>query len=471
MSKDKLLKAIEEKYKKLGVPLDSMLEGLLWSTPITYWDYIQTDALLGLQIPRTDQPDEMVFIMYHQVNELLFKMVLWEIDQVAKTDEISAEKFSMHLMRISRYFDMLSNSFTVMADGMERDQYLKFRNTLTPASGFQSGQYRKIEFASTELINLIDNRFRATIDRETPFEYAFEHLYWQAAGKDYKTGKKSYTLTVFEENNKDEFIRFAIIKKQYDLMVRSRALKIFSFLTICIFCFGCEKDPKKEVIEEEITFVEPQDIYEFGFNLNDYVVKRDTIKKGDSFGEILERNNIGYPHIFQIAEKAKDTFDIRKLQVGKPYTLLCSKDSLEIPKCFIYQPNVEEYVVVSFQDSIHAYTSRKPIKYVEKTVSGVIKTNISEALEEEGLSLRLAYKMADEIFAWTIDFRRLQKGDRFKVIYTDKFIDDTIYAGVQNVKAAYMEYNKEPFYAFKFETDSIKKVGDPLDKKEEVKEV
>ena len=110
MSKDKLLKAIEEKYKKLGVPLDSMLEGLLWSTPITYWDYIQTDALLGLQIPRTDQPDEMVFIMYHQVNELLFKMVLWEIDQVAKTDEVSAEKFAMHLMRISRYFDMQSNS-------------------------------------------------------------------------------------------------------------------------------------------------------------------------------------------------------------------------------------------------------------------------------------------------------------------------------------------------------------------------
>ena len=170
MSKDKLLKAIEEKYKKLGVPLDSMLEGLLWSTPITYWDYIQTDALLGLQIPRTDQPDEMVFIMYHQVNELLFKMVLWEIDQVAKTDEVSAEKFVMHLMRISRYFDMLSNSFTVMADGMERDQYLKFRNTLTPASGFQSAQYRKIEFASTELINLIDARHRETIDRNSPFK-------------------------------------------------------------------------------------------------------------------------------------------------------------------------------------------------------------------------------------------------------------------------------------------------------------
>ena len=142
MNRDEILKAIEEKYQKMGVPVDAMLEGLLWSTPITYWDYIQTDALLGLQTPRTTQPDEMVFIMYHQVNELLFKMVLWEIDQVAKAAEVTAEKFSMHLMRISRYFDMLCSSFSVMADGMEQEQYLKFRNTLTPASGFQSAQYR-----------------------------------------------------------------------------------------------------------------------------------------------------------------------------------------------------------------------------------------------------------------------------------------------------------------------------------------
>ncbi|MDG1160765.1 MAG: tryptophan 2,3-dioxygenase family protein, partial [Flavobacteriaceae bacterium] len=176
--------------------------------PITYWDYIQTDALLGLQIPRTDQPDEMVFIMYHQVNELLFKMVLWEIDQVAKTDEICAEKFAMHLMRISRYFDMLSNSFTVMADGMERDQYLKFRNTLTPASGFQSAQYRKIEFASTELINLIDARYRDTIDRNSPFKNAYDHLYWQAAGKNHSTGEKSVLIKLFDKKYMGDFIDF-----------------------------------------------------------------------------------------------------------------------------------------------------------------------------------------------------------------------------------------------------------------------
>ena len=209
MSKDEILKALEEKYNKLGVPLNTMLEGLLHSTPITYWDYIQTDALLGLQIPRTTEKDEMVFIMYHQVNELLFKMILWEIDQISLSkSQITAEKFSKHLMRISRYFDMLCSSFDVMGEGMDVEQYLKFRNTLAPASGFQSAQYRKIEFASTELINLIDARFRDSIDRNSSFRNAFDHLYWQAAGKDHKTGKKSTLINLFEEKYMGDFIDF-----------------------------------------------------------------------------------------------------------------------------------------------------------------------------------------------------------------------------------------------------------------------
>jgi len=111
-------------------------------------------------------------------------------------------------MRISRYFDMLTTSFDIMGDGMEVDQYMKFRNTLTPASGFQSAQYRLIEFSSTDLINLIDYRFRATIDRNTPYSHAFEHLYWQAAGKDYQTGEKSYLILEFERKYKDEFLRY-----------------------------------------------------------------------------------------------------------------------------------------------------------------------------------------------------------------------------------------------------------------------
>lgn len=202
------LDQLDEKFKAINQKTETHLEGLLWSKPITYWDYIQTDALLNLQIQRTTLPDEMVFIMYHQVNELLFKMILWEVEQLCHNEAPTTPFFTERLMRISRYFDMLTTSFDIMGDGMEVEQYMKFRNTLTPASGFQSAQYRLIEFASTDLINLIDHRFRATIDRNTPYEHALEHLYWQAAGKDHKTGEKSYLLNAFEKKYKGEFLRF-----------------------------------------------------------------------------------------------------------------------------------------------------------------------------------------------------------------------------------------------------------------------
>lgn len=210
---EKLLDALDDKYEAIDQDLDDHLEGLLQSKPITYWDYVHTDALLSLQQPRTHVPDENVFIMYHQVTELLFKMILWEIEQVSHHTDLTVDFFSSRLGRISRYFEVLTTSFSIMKDGMDIDQYMKFRKTLTPASGFQSAQYRKIEFASTDLINLIDARFRESIDRNTSYEHALEHLYWQAAGKDYKTGKKSYLLTAFEEKYKNEFVAFT---KEYN---------------------------------------------------------------------------------------------------------------------------------------------------------------------------------------------------------------------------------------------------------------
>ncbi|WP_347923587.1 peptidoglycan DD-metalloendopeptidase family protein [Pontimicrobium sp. SW4] len=227
--------------------------------------------------------------------------------------------------------------------------------------------------------------------------------------------------------------------------------------TLSVGIVSCKQEPKVDINSDEIALEEEKEIekYEFGFNLNDFIVVRDTIRRGDSFGQILERNKIGYPQIYNIVEKTKDSFNIARLQEGKPYTLLCSKDSLQLPTCFIYQPNKEDYVVINFQDSIHAYSNKKPIKYVEKEATGTIApgSNISQVLDELGLSQRLAYMMADDIYAWTIDFNRLQQGDKFKVIYTDKYIDDSTYVGVHKIKAAYFEHNKEPFYAFEFETD------------------
>ncbi|MBR9860418.1 tryptophan 2,3-dioxygenase [bacterium] len=215
---------LKEKYDAINQDVDAHLEGLLWSKPITYWDYIQTESLLSLQKQRTVFPDEMVFIMYHQINELLFKMILWEIEQIAHKEELSPSFFAARLGRVSRYFDMLSSSFDIMKDGMEVEQYQKFRFTLTPASGFQSAQYRMIEFASTELINLIDARFRDGINRKTPYEHAYNHLYWQAAGKDHKTGKKSTLITLFEEKYKDEFLKFMETYNSVNLWTKYKSL-------------------------------------------------------------------------------------------------------------------------------------------------------------------------------------------------------------------------------------------------------
>jgi tryptophan 2,3-dioxygenase len=219
-----LLGRVADKYQQIGQNPSTHLEGLVWAKPITYWDYIQTDALLNLQVQRSTLPDEMVFIMYHQINELLFKMILWEIQQVSECEQLTTAYFAEKLSRISRYFDMLSNSFDIMRDGMEVEQYMKFRNTLTPASGFQSAQYRIIEFCSTDLINLIDYRFRATIDRNTPYEHAYNHLYWQAAGKNHETGEKTTLIQLFEKRYKAEFIRIMEEYNQKNLWARFRQL-------------------------------------------------------------------------------------------------------------------------------------------------------------------------------------------------------------------------------------------------------
>ena len=218
------LEAIGEKFDAMGQDLGNQLEGFLYSKPINYWDYIQTDALLNLQVQRTLLPDEMVFIMYHQINELLFKMILWEIDQISAAKELKTDFFASKLERISRYFDMLTGSFTIMQEGMDMDQYLKFRRTLSPASGFQSAQYRMIEFGSTNLENLIDARFRESYTSETPDDEAFEKLYWQAAGKDHATGKKTYTLSEFELKYKEDFLRYIKQYRSLNLYARFKTL-------------------------------------------------------------------------------------------------------------------------------------------------------------------------------------------------------------------------------------------------------
>ena len=219
----------------------------------------------------------------------------------------------------------------------------------------------------------------------------------------------------------------------------------FLISVLLISCGETKPESKPEIVKEKI-------IKQFGFTLNDYTVKRDTVKRGDSFGSILEDNNLFYPQIYNIVQKAKKVFDIRRINIGKPYSILFSKDSLETPQVFIYQPNLIDYVVVSLTDSLWAEKKSKAVKLVEFEAEGVITSSLSETMEEKKLSPLLSNELS-EIYAWTIDFFRLEKGDNFKVIYSSKFVDDSISVGLNRIHSAYFEHRGKPFYAIEFETD------------------
>jgi tryptophan 2,3-dioxygenase len=158
MNKEELIIKLEEKYAAEGQPIEAYLEGLLHAKAINYWDYIQVDALFSLQKPRTNFPDEVIFLMYHQVTELLLKLVTHELEQATAEEGITGPILLEKITRAKRYTEVAQMSFDVMREGMDPEQYGQFRHTLTPASGFQSATFREIEFYCTDMWNLVMNR-------------------------------------------------------------------------------------------------------------------------------------------------------------------------------------------------------------------------------------------------------------------------------------------------------------------------
>ena len=181
--------------------------------------------------------------------------------------------------------------------------------------------------------------------------------------------------------------------------------------------------------------IEPDTIEEYGYVLNNFNVVRDTIKSGDTFGAILDSYGVPNQKILEVASKFRDSFDVRKIRVGKPYVLLNSKDSLNATQVFIYEKNRIDYAVVDLRDTINCYSSSKPIRFEEKMASGIITSSLSKTMEEQNLSANMTDQLAS-IYAWTVNFFQLQPGDRFKVVYTERFINDTIPAGLDKIKAA-----------------------------------
>lgn len=199
------LARLQEKYEAMGQDMVSYLDGLLHADFLTYWDYIHLDTLLSLQNPKTPFPDEEIFIIYHQITELYFKLALHECKQITAALPLAAEFFTARLKRINRYFEALTQSFEIMVEGMEKDQFLKFRMSLLPASGFQSGQYRMIEIYATNFINLVARDKREEL-KNAAIREQFEYIYWKFGATELSTGKKTLTLKQFEKKYAKTFI-------------------------------------------------------------------------------------------------------------------------------------------------------------------------------------------------------------------------------------------------------------------------
>lgn len=235
--------------------------------------------------------------------------------------------------------------------------------------------------------------------------------------------------------------------------------KIAVLLALILSFSTCKEEKEKSIVK--IKKQKPE--IRFGYKLDDYKVIQDTIKNGESFGQILDRHHVFYPKINEIASSISEIFDVRRVRAGKPYTILASKDSTEQAQIFIYKHDKINATVVDFKDSlITAKRFKKPIKVVEKEVTGIINSSLSETMDGLGLRPNLTWTIAD-IYAWTLDFYALQKGDSFKFIYEEKFIDDTIFAGYGKVKSAVFKHKGKNLFAFRFVSDSVKGISEYYD--------
>jgi len=237
------IEKLEEKYKAMGQDLNSYLDGLLYADYLTYWDYIHLDTLLSLQSPKTSLPDENIFIIYHQITELYFKLCMHEFEQIAGRENIDAKFLIERIRRINSYFENLTRSFEIMVTGMEHDQFLKFRMSLLPASGFQSAQYRMIEICSTDFILLVDKNARDKFaDGKATIEEMFEHLYWKAGATELSSGKKTLTLQQFEIKYSRQLTELAERFKKHNLR------RVFNSLP--------EEDQKNPKLRNEMRFLD-----------------------------------------------------------------------------------------------------------------------------------------------------------------------------------------------------------------------
>ena len=238
-------------------------------------------------------------------------------------------------------------------------------------------------------------------------------------------------------------------------------MRIFwGILGLALVLASCKDRPSETALPEskpeEPLVAELAPRLEYGFDLREFEVVQDTIRRGDSFGELMLANKVDYPKIAQISEKYRDTFDVRKIRVGKPYMILKSKDTAQAAQVFIYQNDRVNYTVVDFRDSAVAYKEKRPVSFREREVAGVIPEggSLSLVIDQLGVDYQVTLDLS-QVYAWTVDFSKLDAGDKFRIIFDEKYIQDSLYAGAGPIKAAYFEHGGKPLYAFAYHNDSL----------------
>ena len=222
--------------------------------------------------------------------------------------------------------------------------------------------------------------------------------------------------------------------------------KAFYLILILTSLFSCKQSETESIIPDQKIGTQ---IEQFGFKSNDFNIVNDTIQKGDTFGGILGNQNLGDKPVYDILEKVKDSFNIRTIRIGKPFTLLRSKDRYKKLQVVIYQPDQVNYYIIDLRDTVLVHKKTRPIRIKQRTITGKLDGSLSEALNKQGVDAALANNLT-KVYAWSIDFFKLKKGDKFGITFTERYIDDTIYDGVDSLKAAFFEYKGKLIYAFPF---------------------
>ena len=187
----------------------------------------------------------------------------------------------------------------------------------------------------------------------------------------------------------------------------------------------------------------------YGMVVDNYTVIEDKIKRNEVLGDILEAYNVPANIIHQVSQLSRNVFDVRKIAPNKKYTLICAQDSLKTAKALVYEPNLIDYIVFNFDDTLRVDVCKRDVVILEKNIVGEIESNLSETIENLGISHELTNKFVD-IFGWQVDFQRLQKGDKFKLIYEEAQVEG-VSVGIKEINAIYFEHSGSPYYAFPFD--------------------